>query len=201
MFQKATCLALALLMLVCTCATAEVDMLTALTQGKTTQYFTDDPVPVEDIQTILLAGSNAQSGLNRQPWHFTAIANADIMEQVVSSMTKPASMATGGNAKAQFGDSPLAIGISVSEGQNLAGGLSCDHMASAAMALGYGVKIVATGANAFNDNRELLGIPEEMSCVAVLLIGVEDTSIDMTADGVTGPSARVALDEVATIFE
>lgn len=45
----------------------DVDTLTYLLEGKTTQAFTDDAIPQEDLETILLAGVNTQSAMNSQP--------------------------------------------------------------------------------------------------------------------------------------
>ena len=53
---------------------------------KTTQYFTDEPVAAEDIEKILEAGVNAPSAMNTQPWHFTAITNGEILEQLAADM-------------------------------------------------------------------------------------------------------------------
>ena len=53
---------------------------------KTTQYFTDEPVAAEDIEKILEAGVNAPSAMNTQPWHFTAITDGEILEQLAADM-------------------------------------------------------------------------------------------------------------------
>ena len=53
---------------------------------KTTQYFTDEPVAAEDIEKILEAGVNAPSAMNTQPWHFTAITDGEVLEQLASDM-------------------------------------------------------------------------------------------------------------------
>ncbi len=53
---------------------------------KTTQYFTDEPVTAEDIEKILEAGVNAPSAMNTQPWHFTAITDGEILEQLAADM-------------------------------------------------------------------------------------------------------------------
>ena len=45
---------------------------TIMTAG-TTQAFSDEPVPAEDIQTILLAGLASESAINQQPWFFPGV--------------------------------------------------------------------------------------------------------------------------------
>ena len=62
---------------------------TIMTAG-TTQAFTDDPVPEEDIQTILQAGLASESAINQQPWFFVAITDQDVMAELSSSAGRPA---------------------------------------------------------------------------------------------------------------
>ena len=56
----------------------------------TTQAFTDDPVPEEDIQTILQAGLASESAINQQPWFFVAITDQDVMAELSASSGMPA---------------------------------------------------------------------------------------------------------------
>lgn len=52
----------------------------------TTQAFTDDEIPDEDIDKILSAGINAPSTMNGQNWHFTAVTDDDVLQQIADSM-------------------------------------------------------------------------------------------------------------------
>lgn len=193
----------------------------------TTQYFTDEAVSQEDTETILLAGVNAPSAMNGQPWHFSVITDAGILEQISGDMSggmafggappagaaAPAGAATppapaggttsGGVTKAGIADAPLAIVISCADGSELDAGLACQNMSVTAQLLGYGTKIISSPTIALNgtkqaEYRQLLGIPENQSAVAILLVGKEDTSIDETVDGYTGASARNPLSDVVT---
>lgn len=76
-------------------------------------------------------------------------------------------------------------------------------MSVTAQLLEYGTKIMASPTSTLNgekqaEYRKLLGIPEDYSAVAVLLIGKEDTSIDESVDGYTGATTRNPLDEMVT---
>ena len=53
----------------------------------TTQEFTDDPIDETDIEKILTAGINAPSAMNKQPWHFSAVTNKEILEQIAGDMS------------------------------------------------------------------------------------------------------------------
>ncbi len=195
----------------------------------TVQAFTDDAVPEEDMDKILYAGINAPSAMNGQNWHFTAVTDADVLQQIADGMgggpgaaapldedagdedgeasddaelsTAPQPSTSGGVAKAGITDAPLAIVISCGEGGEFDAGLACQNMSAEAQLLGYGTKIISSPTMALNgDNqetfRELLGIPDDQSAVAVLLVGIEDTSL--AADEVTAATARKDFDEVVT---
>ena len=65
-------------------ASAESAADTILRTG-TTQSFDSDPVPDEDIRTILQAGVSTASAINQQPWYFVAITNQDLMKEIAGS--------------------------------------------------------------------------------------------------------------------
>ena len=65
---------------------SEIDAAKLITEVKTTQYFTEDKVPEEDLNKILAAGVNAPSAMNTQPWHFTAITDAEVAKALADAM-------------------------------------------------------------------------------------------------------------------
>lgn len=69
--------------------------LSLLTDVATTQYFTDEAVAEEDVDTILGAGINAPSALNGQNWHFSAITDKEVLEQIASDMGAGTAAGTG----------------------------------------------------------------------------------------------------------
>ena len=109
----------------------------------------------------------------------------------------------GGQSKAGITDAPLVIVISCKPGSELDAGLACQNMSVAAQLLGYGSKIISSPTMALNGAeqdayRELLGIPQEYSAAAILLIGREDTSVDASVDGYTGATTRNPAEELVT---
>ena len=245
----------------------------------TTQYFTDEAVDQSDIETIVAAGINAPSAMNGQPWHFSVITDAAVLQQISEDMkggmglggkmpptdgTLPEGMkipegmelpegvelkrpedgaegagpeapnfgegsemrppegfafpqgadgtafppagvsgAVGGAAKAGLTDAPLAIVVSCADGSELDAGLACQNMSVTAQLLGYGTKIISSPTMALNgekqaEYRQLLGIPENQSAAAILLIGREDASVNESADGYTGATARKQSEELVT---
>ncbi|MCD8082169.1 MAG: nitroreductase family protein [Clostridiales bacterium] len=182
-----------------------------LTEVKTNQYFEDTPVPAEDIQLILEAGVNAQSGMNQQSWHFTAVTSQEILQQIADDMSAgmPAgamSSAGGAMQKAGIADAPLAILISCGDGKDYDAGLATQAMNAAALALGYGTKIVSSPSIALNGEnqagyKELLGIPDDMAFVGAILIGEKTDTSTLDADAITGPTTRNAFSEMTTLVE
>ena len=191
-------------------------------------------------RTDISAGINAPSAMNGQNWHFTAVTDVDVLQQIADGMgvgsptgpttddqtagssevaapadetsdgqadgsaVEPSTLPAGGSdgkAKAGITDAPLAIVVSCKEGSEFDAGLACQNMSAEAQLLGYGTKIISSPTIALNGEnqetfRELLGIPDDQSAVAVLLVGVEDTSLD--ADAVTAATTRNAAEEVVT---
>ncbi len=182
-------------------ASSEAETASAVVSVPTTQYFTDDEVSDEDMTAILTAGINAQSGMNAQPWHFTAVTDPEVLNQIAEDMSAGMPEGAGGStaAKAGIADAPLAIIISASEGSEFDAGLACESMCFAANSLGYGTKILGSPAIAINGDKkeeykELLGIPEDMEFVDAVIVGVADESVE----GYTGATERNAFDDVVT---
>ena len=249
----------------------DADAVSVLQNIRTTQYFTDEAVAQKDIETIVQAGINAPSAMNGQPWHFSVITDAEVLQQISEGMgsgmgfggrpqgapdgemtfpegmTPPEAMeggrpegmespegfapdgtmpegmdfpampegmdfaegqppaAPGGGSmnKAGIADAPLVIVISCKAGSELDAGLACQNMSGVAQLLGYGTKIVTSPTMALNGSdqdtyRELLGIPDDYSAAAILLIGHEDTSVDESVDGYTGATNRNPVNDMVT---
>ena len=105
-------------------------------------------------------------------------------------------------AKADITGAPLAIVISCGEDSELDAGLACQTMSVTAQLLGYGTKILTAPTMTLNgekqeEYRQLLGIPEDYSAAAILLVGYADSSAG-EADGATGATERNPLDEQVT---
>lgn len=65
---------------------ADADAVSVLQNIRTTQYFTDEAVAQKDIETIVQAGINAPSAMNGQPWHFSVITDAEVLQQISEGM-------------------------------------------------------------------------------------------------------------------
>lgn len=149
------------------------------------------------------AGAPSTDEAAQQPEDAPPVGDASAEQEngdAASPATPPAG-ASGGQAKAGITDAPLAIVVSCKGGKEFDAGLACQNMSAEAQLLGYGTKIISSPTIALNGEnqqtfRELLGIPDNQSAVAVLLVGMEDTSLD--ADAVTAATTRNAAEEVVT---
>lgn len=88
----------------------------AIVDIATTQSFTEEAVSAEDMETILLAGINAPSAMNGQPWHFSAVTDSALLEQIAEDMSagRPGmSPAGGGSGAGTPGMSPAGADADV----------------------------------------------------------------------------------------
>ena len=189
------------------CSVITERVLSILNDTRTTQYFLDEKVPLEDINVIIDAGRNAASGRNMQPWHFTGILNREVISDIAVVMhgERPAGDLNGDSkkrVKTGIADAPAAIVISCNENNAFDAGLACENMVIAATALGYGTKILGGGVDKLNEyeTKLLLQIPDGMRVIKILVVGKADSTVDSSVDGVTGASTRKTLDEVSTIL-
>lgn len=178
----------------------------------TVQAFKEDSLPEADITKIVNAGVNAQSAMNFQPWHFTVVTNKELMEDISFKLRKEFAKMSSSNfpagddlppapksKRADVGDSPLMIIVSAKDGSDFDAGLAMQAIVAEATVLGYGTKILSSTTIVLNgkekeEYKNILGIPEDMSAVAVVLIGKPKT------DAVSGASSRKSKDEVITFI-
>ena len=70
----------------------------------TTQYFSEESVSDADVEIIVQAGINAPSAMNGQPWHFSVITDAEVLQTISEGMGGGMSM--GGTLPADFEGKP-----------------------------------------------------------------------------------------------
>jgi nitroreductase len=58
-----------------------------LTSVKTTQAFSEEQIPSEDVESILKAGINSPSAMNTQPWHFSVVTDKAVLEKISGDMS------------------------------------------------------------------------------------------------------------------
>ena len=192
----------------------------------TNAYFTSEPVKLEDLKTMALAGVNSPSAMNSQPWHFTIVNNKSKLEKIGSAMKEmmgnmkpPAGMKPGNGpttnvndearkagkiapAKADISTVPACIIISCKKGNEYDAGLATTNISQMARLLGYATKIVSSPKEAIktDEMKKEYGVPDDMDVVGVVLIGKKDESITPDFDGYTSATVRNDFDEMVSII-
>lgn len=140
-----------------------MDALEAIGKRRSIRKYTGEPIPREDLVTIVDAGRLAASGGNRQPWDFVVVTNREMISQLkVASewMDKAAAI--------------IAVVLDPSSRWWLEdGSAAIENILIACTALGYG----ACWLEGYTLPREeefkrLLGIPESARLLTLIPVGV-----------------------------
>ena len=145
------------------------------------RHFKDTPIPEPIVRQIVEAGRLTASGGNRQPWHFIVVRDKETLRQLVQ-------LATTGPYIAQ---APLAIVVAIDHSPLAIsdGSRAIQDMILVAWSQGVGSNWV--GFNGLPEVNRLLGIPEEVSVLAILPFGYPAEAVGK------GQKKRKPLDEVA----
>ena len=143
--------------------------------------FKDTPIPEPIVRQIVEAGRLTASGGNSQPWHFIVIRDKETLRQLGQlAQTGP-----------YISQAPLAI-VVVMDRSRLAvsdGSRAIQDMMLAAWSQGVGSNWV--GYNNFPEVNSMLGIPDEVSVLAILPFGYPAEAVGK------GQKKRKPLGEVA----
>lgn len=156
--------------------------------------FTNEPIPDDDIERILQAGTHAPSAENTQPWVFVVVRddttrselaaltqriwNAGAREQTFSRVeAKLAADVDGGIARG-LGGAPVivVIGADTSSGVHpkaIASSIfpAVQNVLLAANALGYGSALTTLTAAAGDELRAIVQLPAHVTPMAVVPLG------------------------------
>jgi nitroreductase len=145
------------------------------------RHFKDTPIPDPIIRQIVEAGRLTASGSNRQPWHFIVVRDKETLRQLGQlARTGP-----------YIQQAPLAIVVAMDPSPLAAsdGSRAIQDMMLAAWSQGVGSNWV--GYNNLPEVNSLLGIPQEVSVLAILPFGYPAEAVGK------GQKKRKPLAEVA----
>jgi nitroreductase len=186
-----------------------MDVFDAIKHRRSVREFRRDPVPPEDVETILNAGRYAPSAGNGQPWRFLVVRNSEnlarLREAVCAAMVqridasdkltedrKPDAVETYRKYIGQIFAAPVLVFVFVdtSEHPDLVGydgALAVQNMMLAAHALGYGTCYQTT---LFSEDvvRCQFDVPRHYRFLCAVPIGV--------ASSAPQPPERRPLDEL-----
>ncbi len=147
------------------------DTIDAIMSRRSVRKYQPKPIPDADLRKILEAGRNAPSAANRQPWHFVVVKGAEEKKTLAQACNGQTWMADAGAIIAGIGKPavnekwfPVDVAISM------------ENMILAATALGYGTCWI--GAFDQAQVKEAIGLPDDMTVVALTPVGVPDASPD-----------------------
>ena len=140
-----------------------MDLFEAIRTRRSIRNYTGDPIPREDLETIVDAARLAPSGSNQQPWDFIVVTDRDTINQL--------KIAAGWMDKA---GAIIAVVLDPSSRWWLEdGSAAVTNMLLAVTALGYGACWVEGNALPLEGRfKKLLGVPENKRMPILIPIGV-----------------------------
>jgi len=170
---------------------AEVDKAAVVIENIMTRVsvrqFTNEPVAKADLETILKAGLQAPSAMNKQDWQVRIVTNQDMLNALSNLMmnTEMGKMMKERNGdKNAFANAPAVAFIAAETGETATAynredtALLCENMLLAAHALGLGATYQAAPARMINDSAEAkdylaktFGFAENTELINIIIMG------------------------------
>ena len=161
-----------------------MEVLHAISNRRSHRAYKTDQLPEDVLATILKAGLEAPSARNRQPWHFSVVQNAGLIQEVHDEAAKNMTSETGSprfkDPEFQiFYHAPTVIFIFADKEfywSHVDSGIAVENMALAAESLGVGSVILGLPLPAFkgdkaDDLRTRLECPGGYDFVVALALG------------------------------
>jgi nitroreductase len=165
-----------------------MDVYEAVEKRRTVRVFKKGATE-EQLRKIILAGSKAPSGGNRQSWEFIMIDDPKIIDQLGENkyrLNRKFSPGPGEtqkeveeralNQKKGFQNSSV-VAICTRSGDFGTGWLAVENMSLAAVAEKLGSNIITYWDEAKKEVEKLLGLPEDYELICVLKFGVPATEV------------------------
>ena len=144
-----------------------MDTFETIINRRSVRKFQSKPVSDEDLKIIIEAGRQAPSAANRQPWHFVVVKNEDQRQKLAEACSgqtwlADAAVIIAGVGKPDVSEKWYPVDVAI----------AMQNMILAATSLGYGTCWIG----AFDHDRvkSVLGIPENLTVVALTPVGVPD---------------------------
>lgn len=140
-----------------------MEALEAIRKRRSVRKYTGEPIPREDLETIVDAGRLAATGNNRQPWDFIVVTERAMIEQL--------KVATQWMEKA---GAIIAVVMDPSSRWWVEdGSAAVENMLLASTALGYGsCWLEGNTLPREEEFKALLGIPDEKRLLTLVPVGV-----------------------------
>ncbi|MBN1514993.1 nitroreductase family protein [Candidatus Sumerlaeota bacterium] len=140
-----------------------MDALEAIRKRRSVRKYTGEPIPREDIETIVDAGRLAATGSNKQPWVFIVVTD----REMIMSLKRAAEW---------MGNAGAIIGVVMDPASRWwveDGSAAIENMLLAATALGYGSCWLEGYTLPLEEElKQLLGVPENKRLLTLIPLGV-----------------------------
>ena len=162
-----------------------MDLLEGLRSRRSIRRFTNEPITREQLLEIITAGTWAPSGQNNQPWRFVSIVNKEVLGGL-ARLTKYGHVIEKAPACIAVFIDKDAMYHEVKDHQSM--GACLQNMLLAAHGKGLGAVWLGESLKSAEEVRTLLGVPEAMELMAVVVLG--------HPDGKGGTSSRKGVQDV-----
>lgn len=154
--------------------------MTAITDRRSIRGYETKQLTKEQLDTLLKAAGEAPSARNSQPWHFSVVQNAGILDEINTELAKN----LGRDKTDVFFGAPTVIFISCDAAGRWARldcGITTQTIALAAHSIGLGTVILGMPDAAFTGSRgdyfnKLLKFPEGQSFAVAVAVGIPATT-------------------------
>ena len=150
-----------------------MEVIEAIKTRRSIRKFKSEPLQEEHLKKILKAAQQAPSAGNKQPWQFIVVRDPDTkarLGKIARNQTWISKASVIIVALAMDKKSPQIYEKWAERDVMIA----VEHMVLSAWSLGYGTCWI--GAFTEKDIKDLLGIPQEMTVINLLPIGVPDVN-------------------------
>lgn len=144
-----------------------MDLFETVEKRRSIRKFKPNPIPDKDLKKILEAGRLAPSGGNRQPWSFIVVRKPETKKKLAAVANLQQFIADADTVLIALGDPAVSKSLYKQDPM-----IAIEHMVLASTALGYGTCWI--GAFNENDVKEIAKVPENMTVIALLPIGIPD---------------------------
>ncbi len=182
---------------ICFCLMAILGVMTLSAQGvldnevinnimarRSVRQYLDKPVEHEKLATVVMAGINAPSGMNRQPWIIRVVEDQQLIDDVTAiyKQENPEQVQREPNFKNMFRNAPnlICVCTPAKGGGELDAGMLGENMMLAAQSLGLGTCCLGGPVRFLLANEKCrffldrLDIPEDYKLNYILAIGYPD---------------------------
>lgn len=139
------------------------------------RQYTDEPIPKDKLDSILYAGLAAASSKNRRPWELIVVRDRDMLDKLSGCRAGAENLLKKCTAAIVVAAESEKVDVWV---EDCASAMTQMHLMASAVGIGscwlqIRLRNAPDGVRASQDVvRELLGIPQNISVMAILTLGI-----------------------------